>query len=199
MKFVFRHLDERFRAEVVSDHLTLSHLDESYIAYFVIHNAAFLDNENAQRLAKRIGHFRSEYYRNRCLLKLRRYLPAAEIDALYHEFMESFTARAPTSELLHNLYQFSAVRSDFDKDTIVGMALKKIGGFDDSRNEVYQQQKYAELSFLVPNLSKQHKEQAFAIADSVRGGYRKNLLSRLRRHFANEINYCTVRYPAICY
>jgi hypothetical protein len=190
---VFRDLDKQARSEVVSTYLGRADYPEYVIAYFVNHNAAFLDDEDAKRLAARIRQFNSDYYRNRCLLKLSKHLSDAEIDRLYRSFMKSFTTKEPSPELLHNLYQFSAVRGDIDKDKIVDMALDKIRNFDDSKQALYEQRKYAELSFLTPHLGAQHKERAFSIAESIRGGYRRNLLSRLRHHYSGRENFCTLR------
>jgi hypothetical protein len=65
---------------------------------------------------------------------------------------------------------------------VIDLALEKIGTFDDSKNEIYEQNKYYELSFIVPHLKEEHMSKAFAIAESIRGGYKRNILSKLKRH-----------------
>jgi len=72
-----------------------------------------------------------------------------------------------------------------DIDSVIGMALEKIGTFDDAKNEIYEQNKYYELSFIAPHLKEEHMSKALAIAESIRGDYKRNIISKLRRHFSN--------------
>lgn len=199
LKLLFPFLDTKLQSELISIYLSQPDLPEHYVAYFIIRNAAFLKEENAQKCINKAREFRSEYFRNRCLLKLSNYLPAGEIEVLHQHFIESFAVRKPSTALIHNLYHFSAALKNLDKDSVIDMALDKIAQFDDSQNECYEQNKYKELSFITPLLNEKHLHKAFAIAESVRGGYKKNITSRLRRHFSNSANYCSFRYSAICY
>lgn len=197
LKSLFPHLDAQSQDGLVDLYLSLPSSWESFVAYFVIRNAICFDIKNAQRMVARVGEFQSKYLKNRCLLKLNAYLPPGEIRALYDRFMVSFVTAPPSVERLHNFYQFSAVVKDLDKDSVIDMALEKIASFDDSKNEIYVQHKYNELSFIAPHLTEKHKAKAFAIAETVRGGYKKNLISRLRRHFSKSSNYCLIRYSPI--
>lgn len=185
LRRLFSCLETNSRDEVVSAYLSRHDLPVRDLSLFIIHNVDHLSAEDAQRFVPKARQLQSDYLRNRCLLKLNRYLPEGELDVLYQGFIENFTTQPPNSELIHNLYHFSAVRKDLDKDTVVDMVLNKIASLDDSQNAIYNQQRYAELSFLVPQLTREHMSKAFAIAESVRGGYRKNLVSRLKRHFGN--------------
>jgi hypothetical protein len=125
----------------------------------------------------------SSYLKKRALLKLARHLPGEEIDTLYREFMESFRESPPNAKLLHNLYHFSAVRTDLDNGAVTGMALEKIALFDDSNADHWAQEKYHQLAFLAPHLEEQDKDRAFAIAEKVRGNYRRQLIGKLKRRF----------------
>lgn len=185
LRRLFSCLETKSRDEVVSAYLSRPDLSERDLSLFIIHNVDHLSAEDAQRFVPKARQLQSDYLRNRCLLKLNRYVPEGELDVLYQGFIENFSTQPPNSELIHNLYHFSVVRKDLDKDKVVNMALSKIENLDDSRNAIYEQRKYAELSFLVPQLTEQHMSKAYAIAASVRGGYRKNLESRLKRHFGN--------------
>lgn len=199
LKLLFPFLDTKLQSELISIYLNRPDLPEHYVAYFIIRNVSYLKGENAQKCINKAREFRSEYFRNRCLLKLCNYLPAGEIDMLYQHFIESFVTRKSSAELIHNLYHFSAVLKNLDKDSVIDMALEKIANFDDSQNRCYDQDKYKELSFITPVLNEKHMHKAFAIAESVRGGYKKNIIARLKRHFSNSANYCSFRYSAICY
>lgn len=163
---------------------------EQDVAYFVICNHAALKDGVAHKFIERIRQFRSNYYRNRCLLKLNKYLPPSELDALYEEFLEAFSRLPPSPELIHNLYHFSAVMERLDKDSVIDMALNKIERIDDSSSELYGQGKYHELLFITPHLSGKHMHKAYAIAETVRGGYRRSIISKLKRHSSRSINAC---------
>lgn len=182
---LFSNFDEKSQSELISIYLTQDKLPEQYVANFLIQDVACLRGEDAQRFVARVRGFRSTYLKNRCLLKLRDYLPVGEIDAMCQRFIESFPTRAPSSELIHNLYHFSAVLKNSDIDSVIDLALEKIGTFDDSKNEIYEHNKYYELTFITPHLKEEHMSKAIAIAESIRGGYKRNIISKLKRHFSN--------------
>jgi hypothetical protein len=163
---------------------------EQDVAYFTIRVHAFLKDGIAQKFIERIRCFQSVYLKNRCLLKLSRYLPPRELDTLYEQFMEAFSKLPPSPELIHNLYHFSAVMERQDKDGILAMALNKIEQIDDSNSELYEQGKYHELVFVTPHLGEKHMHKAYAIAETVRGGYRRSIISKLKRHFSHPSNAC---------
>lgn len=163
---------------------------EQDVAYFVISNHAELEDVIARRFIERIRCFQSEYLRNRCLLTLNKYLSLSEIDALYEQFLETFLRLSPNPELIHNLYHFSAVMRRQDKDSMIDMALNKIEQIDDSSRELYGQWKYHELLFITPHLSQKHMRKAYSIAETVRGGYRRSIVSKLKRHFLHSNNAC---------
>ncbi|SHH54445.1 hypothetical protein [Massilia sp. CF038] len=173
-------------------------MSERDLAYLIIRNAQHLDRASGLALAERARRFTFNYFRNRCILKLRDHVPAAEIKALFDEFMHDFRARPAQSELIHNLYHFSAVCPELPASEAIDLALEKIAMLDDSGKERWAAgDKYNELSFLAPLLRDEHQARAFAIAQSVWGGHRNNLLSRLRRHFSQQDNFCEYRYPGL--
>jgi hypothetical protein len=199
LKRIFPYLDANRRTELVNIYLGQPNLPEYLVAYFIIRNVTYLNGESAQKCVDRTRKFQSEYFVNRCLLKLGNHLPEGELEMLYRRFIESFVSQEPSSQRIHNLYHFSAALNNLDRDSVIDMALEKIASFDDSQNRYYDQDKYKELCFIVPLLNGKHRGKAFLIAESVRGGYKKNIISKLRRHFSSGANYCLYRYPAICY
>lgn len=112
--------------------------------------------------------------------------------------MERFMHSPPTVESIHNLYQFSAVLN-LNKSHVVDLALGKISQLEDAPGEVWNQSKYGQLMFIAPHLSERHRHHAMEIAKTVRGGYGKAVIKKLRRQFANDVLLCPYRYPAICY
>ena len=190
LTLLFSNFDERSQSELISIYLTHDKLPEQYVANFLIQNVACLRSDDAERFVARIRGFRSTYLKNRCLLKLRDFLPVGEIDAMCRLFIEFFPTQAPSSELIHNLYQFSAVLRNSDIDSVIGMALEKIGTFDDAKNEIYEQNKYYELSFIAPHLKEEHMSKALAIAESIRGDYKRNIISKLRLRISLNVTGC---------
>ncbi|NHZ79413.1 hypothetical protein F2P44_09000 [Massilia sp. CCM 8695] len=199
LKRMFPHLDEESRTEVISLHLDLPDLPERLIAFLVIRNVQYLQPSDANRIAARVRMFPTDYFRNRCLLKLTAHLPAGEIEALFKRFMEDFNTLEPSSELIHNLYHFGAVLKTLEKSDVISMALEKIACLDDSESELYNQQKYSEMSFIVPLLAEADKARAIGIAETVKGGYKRNLIARLQAHFSRSKGFCGFRGALICY
>ncbi|MCE3606090.1 hypothetical protein LXA47_21130 [Massilia sp. P8910] len=199
LKGMFPHLDEESKTEVISLHLDMPGLPEEFLAYLVIRNAQYLQPSDANRIAARVRMFPTDYFRNRCLLKLAAYLPAGEIEALFKRFMEDFNTLEPSSELIHNLYHFGAVLKTLEKSDVINMALEKIACLDDSESELYNQQKYSEMSFIVPLLTEANKARAIGIAETVKGGYKRNLIARLQVHFSHSKGFCGFRGALICY
>lgn len=199
LKFMFPYMDEVSRAYVLSAHLETPSVPETFIGYLIIRNAMYFDHGDAIKLAARTRAFASAYLRNRCLLALATHLPKKEIEALYEQFMRDFHAQPANVELIHNLYQFGAVLKELVPSQLVSLALGKIALFDDSHNEVFEQQKYGAMLFVMPMLGEEHRESAFSIAETIRGGYRRTLKSRLVAHFAKNRNFCDVMYAPICY
>lgn len=172
---------------------------EFFLTYFVVRNAQYFSADEAHALADRARDFEWAYFKNRSLLKLARFLQPDELDVLWREFLVSYRAGPVCSRMLHNLYHFSAVRSELDDATVVDMALAAIAQFDDSDRDLWAQSKYAELSFLTPHLTEPFMDRAFAIARTVRGKYSKGLISRLKRHAAQQSNLCKLRGAPYCY
>lgn len=182
---IFPFLDRRPQAAVVSLYLDLPHTREEPVFSFVLGNAPHLHPEDAHRLAERIRAFGCEYRRNRCLLKLPACLREGELRDLHQRFIRRFHEDPPSTELLHNLYQFSDFIDELDERTVVALALDKIADFDDASCSLYDQQKVNNLLFLIPHLTAEDSEQAYAIAATIRGGFRRGVISKLRRHFLN--------------
>jgi hypothetical protein len=199
LKLMFPYMDEASRAQVVAVHLELSDVSEACIAYLIIRNAAYFAYDDAIRLAARARKFESGYYRNRCLLKLTAYLHEGEVEELYAQFIKDFNALPASSALIHNLYHFSSVLKTLDASAVVSLALEKIDCLDATSDDYFNQTKYGELMFVMPLLNETHRERAFRIAETVRGGYKKRLNSKLKAHFAGSRNYCEVRYSPIFY
>lgn len=199
LKFMFPFMDGASRTQVVAAHLELPDVPEAFIAYLIIRNAAYFAHDDAVRLAARARKFESDYYRNRCLLKLAAYLHKGEVEKLYGQFMKDFNALPACSALIHNLYHFGSVMKTLDTSHVVNLALDKIGCLDDSQDDYFEQAKYGEMMFLVPLLTDVHKERAFCIAETIRGGYKRTLKAKLKAHFANSKNYCEIRYSPIFY
>lgn len=189
-------LDVETRSAVANMYVNLS--DFSF-AYFVIRNDQHLDRSSACAMISRAKRIESNYLKIRSLLKLSAFLPAAEIEDMYRQFMDKLETSLPCSESLHNFYQFSAVLTGMEKNTAVGMALDLIARFDDRQAEYYDQQKYYHLSFLTPHLDQIHRTQAYSIASTVRRGYRSSLLKRLQRHFSGEPDAVYPRPTPLCY
>jgi hypothetical protein len=196
LKLLFPALDPGSRNAVVRRYLETPGVDEDAIAYLVIRNAAHFDLQDAGAVAVRVRTFDSEYLRFRCLLKLARHLPDAEVRALCAQFMASFEQRTASVELIHNLFHVSTWTS-LGGSAILSMALRKIAQLDDSQNDLWDQEKYKMLSFLAPHLEAEHEAAAFAIADEVRGGYRDRLRARLRRNLATPGHEFNFRPPSI--
>jgi len=199
LKLKFPHMDKNSRAKVIDAHLEIPGLSERFIAYLAIRNTAYLQPDDANRIVARAKTFESDYLRNRCLLKLAAYLHEEEIENLYDRFMEDFHSQAASTASIHNLYQFGAVVKKLEKSRVVSLALQKIAALDDSQNEVFNQEKYGQMLFIMPLLTEVHREHAFDIAETVRGGYKKTLKGRLRAHFASSKNFCTFLYSPICF
>ena len=199
LKLMFPYLDGESRTEVISLHLGIPDLPEEFIAYLVIRNAQYLQPDDANRIVMRARNFQSDYLRNRCLLKLIKYLPDGEVEVLFKRFMDDFNTQESNSALIHNLYHFGAALTTLEKSRVIGMALEKIAHLDDSQNELFNQQKYVEMLFIMPLLSQANRTKALAIAETVRGGYKRTLIARLQAHFSQNKEYCELRYPPICY
>ena len=190
LKFMFPYMDRASRAKVVAAHLDSPDVREGLIAYLVIRNAAYFDYDDAVRLAARVRTFESDYYRNRCLLKLATYLHDGEIEKLYEQFMVDFNTQPATSARIHNLYHFGSVLKALDSTRVISLALEKIGCLDDSVGDFYEQAKYGEMMFVIPLLTEAHREQAFAIAGTIKGRYRQTVMSKLNAHLANSKDFC---------
>lgn len=199
LKQMFPYMDKKSRTEVIDTHLEIRGLPEDFVAYLVIRNAVYLEPNDATRIVARVRTFKSDYLRNRCLLKLVAYLREGEVEDLHERFMENFNSQAASPALIHNLYQFGAVVKKLEKSRLVSLALEKIASLDDSRNEIFNQEKYGQMLFVIPLLTETHWERAFDIAEMVRGGYKKTLKARLRAHFTNSKNFCTFMYSPICF
>lgn len=198
LKLRFQHFDKRAQSDVVSAFLNLPIAHESSVAYLIIRNAKFLCKDDALRLADRVRGFDSDYLKNRSLLKLSHVVSVDEISDLYERFIDRFMKSPPTVESIHNLYQFSAALN-LNKNQVIGTALEKIGQLEDSHGEVWNQSKYGQLLFIAPHLNEPHRRQAMEIAKTVRGGYGRSVIKKLERQFANGVQFCSYRYPAICY
>jgi hypothetical protein len=196
LKLLFPSLDAGSRSAVVQRYLESPGVDEGGIAYFVIRNAAHIDQQDAGAIAVRVRTFDSDDLRIRCLLKLARHLPSAEMRRLCDHFMASVEQRTASVALIHNLYHVSTW-TPLSRSEIVSMALRKIAQLDDSRNDVWEQEKYSMLSFLAPHMEAEHEAAAFAIAATVRGGYRHRLRARLRRNLATPGNAFDFRPASI--
>lgn len=199
LKLIFPYLDNMSRTEVVAAHLELQDVPESLIAYFMIRNVAYFEHDDASRLAARARTFKSDYLRNRCLLKLAAYLREGEVETLYEQFMKNFNAQPASSALIHNLYHFGSVLKTLDATTVVSLALEKIDCLVISPDDYFKQAKYCELKFVMPLMNETHRDRAFCIAETVRGRYKKALMSKLKAHFANSKGFCEIRASPICY
>lgn len=199
LKFMFPYMDRASRSQVVAAHLELPDVPNSFIAYFVIRNAAYFDSDDAVRLAARVRMFDSDYYRNRCLLKLSSFLHDEEVEKLYEQFMTDFSTQPATSARIHNLYHFGSALKTLDTNRVVRLALEKIACLDDSVGEFYRQAKYGEMMFVIPLLTEAHREQAFGIAATIRGRYRQTVLSTLKAHFTNSRSFCESRGAPVFY
>jgi hypothetical protein len=198
LKLVFPFISKEHRAATVALHVGAD-APESWTAYLVIRNVQYLQRAGAERLVETARRFTSAYLRNRCLLKLAAWLPTGELDALFAQFMDDVRKHAPSSEMIHNLVQFGAVMETLGRREVIQLALDLIARLDDTQSNLYGQQKYGLLLFILPLLGEDDRTAAFAIALTVRGGYRKGLLARMRKHFDEEHNFCEIRGAAICY
>jgi len=198
LRRLFSKIDPALRTGVVHRYLETPGLSEHDLAYFVIHNAQWLVPHDARAIAVRLRSFKSDYLRIRSVLKLADHLPAQEITVLCEQFLASFGKWAASSALIHSLFHVSAFTS-LSRADIVFMALAKIAQIDDSQEEVWNQEKYNLLSFLAPHLQEEHRDAAFAIAHTVRGGYRYRLCARLRRHFTAPGTPFVMRAVSIIY
>lgn len=198
LKLVFPFMSEVHRAATVALHLG-TEVPESWTAYLAIRNVQYLQRPEGERLVETARRFTSAYLRNRCLLKLAAWLPAGELDALFARFMDDVRKRAPSSEMIHNLVQFGAVMETLGWREVTKLALDLIARLDDTQSSLYSQQKYGLLLFILPLLGESDRTAAFDIALTVRGGYRKRLLARMRKHFDAEQNFCEVRGAPICF
>jgi hypothetical protein len=194
---MFPVLEYSRRCQVIALHLDRHPHSENLLAYLIIRNAAYLGYSQAKTLAEKVRLFKSAYLRNRCLLKLAPHLPVGEVDARYQRFIAHFHSSESSVDLIHNLYHFSAVSNILAIDTVLDMALEKIASFDDTQNDLWQQAKYTQLQFITPHLTDLHMRKAFEIAGTVRGGYRKSILARLRRHCSGQAQLCAVRYVPV--
>lgn len=185
LRRLFPSLDHAARRQVGARFLAMPHLSEHDLAYFVIRNGQYINRQDAVAIADRLRRFRSEYLRIRSLLKLANHLPAQEIGALCSRFLASFEERPASVELIHNLYHVSTFTS-LSRSAIVTLALRKIAQLDNGG--MCDQEKYNMLSFLSPHLETEHQDAAYAIANQVKGGYRRTLLARLRRELATPGN-----------
>lgn len=199
LKMMFPYMDRESRSEVVSTHLEHSDPAGFFLTYLVIWNAEYLGEEEAKRIVARARDFKSDYLRNRCLLKLAAHLRDGEVEELYGQFMAAFNRQEASPELIHNLYHFSAVLKNLDPSRIVSTALEKIASIDDSGNEYYAQGKYSEMRFIIPLLGEEHRELAFGIAATVRSGYKRTLMASLKAHYANKRDFCEFRGRPVCY
>ncbi len=198
LKLVFPFMSKVHRAATVALHLGAD-VPESWTAYLAIRNAQYLQRPEGERLVETAHRFTSAYLRNRCLLKLAAWLPAGELDALFARFMDDVRKHAPSSEMIHNLVQFGAVMETLGWREVTQLALDLIARLDDTQSDLFSQQKYGLLLFILPLLGEGDRTAAFDIALTVRGGYRKGLLAKMRKHFDEEQNFCEVRGAAICY
>jgi len=198
LKLVFPFMSKEHRAATVALHVGAD-VPESWTAYLVIRNVQYLQRAGGERLVETARRFTSAYLRNRCLLKLAAWLPGAELDALFARFMDDVRTHAPSSEMIHNLVQFGAVMETLGRREVIQLALDLIARLDDTQSALYSQQKYGLLLFILPLLGEDDRTAAFDIALTVRGGYRKGLLARMRKHFDEEHNFCEIRGAAICY
>jgi hypothetical protein len=142
--------------------------------------------------------FKSDYLRNRCLLKLAAYLREGEVEKLYEQFMMDFSTQPADSKQIHNLYHFGAVLK-LDAVSVINLALEKIERLGDASSDQFGELRYGEMMFVMPLLAETHKERALRIADTVRGRYKKALISKLNAHFASSKDFCEIRYAPICY
>jgi hypothetical protein len=101
--------------------------------------------------------------------------------------------------MIHNLVQFGAVTAALGQHEVIQLALDLIARLDDTQSNLYSQQKYGLLLFILPLLGQDDRTAAFDIALTVRGGYRRGLLGKLRKYFDEEYNFCQIRGAAICY
>ena len=101
--------------------------------------------------------------------------------------------------MIHNLVQFGAVMETLGRSEVIQLALNLIARRDDTQSDLYSQQKYRLLLFILPLLGKDNRTAAFDIALTVSGGYRKRLLARMRKYFDEEHNFCAIRGAPICY
>lgn len=198
LKLMFPFMSKEHRAATVALHVGAD-VPQSWTAYLVIRNVQYLQRAEGERLAETARRFTSAYLRNRCLLKLAAWLPAGELDALFARFMDDVRKHKPSSEMIHNLVQFGAVMETLGRREVMQLALNLIARLDDTRSALYSQQKYGLLLFILPLLGDDDRTAAFDIALTVRGGYRKGLLAKMRKHFDQEHNFCEVRGAAICY
>ncbi len=198
LKFAFPFMSEEHRAATVALHVGAD-VPESWTAYLVIRNAQYLQRAEGERLAETARRFTWAYLRNRCLLKLATWLPVGELDALYARFTDDVGKHAPSSEMIHNLFQFGAVMGSLERREVIQSALDMIARLDDTESNLYSQEKYGLLLFILPLLDAADRTAAFDIALTVRGGYRRGLLARMRKHFDEEPNFCEIRGAAICY
>lgn len=72
---------------------------------------------------------------------------------------------------------------------MIRLALDLIARLDYTQSNLYSQQKYGLLLFVLPLLGEDDRTAAFAIALTIRGGYRKGRLAKLRKHFDEERNF----------
>jgi hypothetical protein len=198
LKLMFPFMSKEHRAATVALHVGME-VPESWTAYLVIRNAQYLQRAEGERLVEASRRFTSAYLRNRCLLKLAAWLPAGEIEALFAGFMDDVRRQAPSSEMIHNLVQFGAVTATLGQHEVIQLALDLIARLDDTQRNLYSQQKYGLLLFILPLLGQDDRTAAFDIALTVRGGYRRGLLGKLRKYFDGEYNFCQIRGAAICY
>jgi len=101
--------------------------------------------------------------------------------------------------MIHNLLQFGAVIETVGRREVIQLALDLIARLDDTQSELYNQQKYGLLLFTLPLLGEDERTVAFDIALTVKGGYRKGLLARMRKYFDEEHNFCKILGADICY
>lgn len=199
LKCMFPYMDRDSRSQVVAAHLGLPDVLDSFIAYLVIRNAEYFEYDDAVRLAARVRMFDSDYYRNRCLLKLAAFLHEGEIEELYKQFMADFSTQPATSARIHNLYHFGTALKTLDATRLISLALDKIACLDGSVGDYFKQAKYGEMMFVMPLLTEAHMEQAFGIAATLRGRYRQAVISNLKAHFANSKDFCVVLGAPIFY